>query len=96
MPTTAVDSPSSMNILGGRNRPGSQPGAKRPVPAANSKKACKGERRHAPNTKTDVLNRETGLKPLSVKDELVMRSTASLSSLSNSGWKSMYKLMTQA
>ena len=48
MPTTAVDSPSSMNILGGRNRPGSQPGAKRPVPAANSKKACKGERRHAP------------------------------------------------
>ena len=47
-------------------------------------KGRKGERWHAPNTKTAILNRETG-HWLSVKDELLMRSTACLSSLSNSG-----------
>jgi len=67
-----------MNILGRRNRQDlslEQSGARR-----RRQKGRKGERWHAPNTKTAVLNRETGLKPLSISQRRVgslIRSTAS-------------------
>jgi len=68
MLTTAI--PSNIDLLRCRNGPGSQPEAKRcPPPTPNSRK---GERWLAPNTKTAVLNRETGLKPLSIINLLLL------------------------